>query len=82
MLATTFFARRHAAPKANSLNVARDLVSLLALHYVAAKRPRLVCRWQTDADGRLFCTWEANRDAAPRRAGTFGNAQPATSGAS
>ncbi|MBV8187369.1 MAG: hypothetical protein JOY64_17600 [Alphaproteobacteria bacterium] len=66
MLATTFFARPDAAPKANSPKATRDFVRLLALRAVAAERPRLVCRWQADADGRLFCTWEADGHPAPR----------------
>ncbi|MBV9251307.1 MAG: hypothetical protein JO227_18900 [Acetobacteraceae bacterium] len=43
-----------------------DLISRLcdaemaSLSIQARARPTLVCRWQQEADGRLFCHWEAD----------------------
>ena len=34
-----------------------DFVRLFALDRLPLDRPRLVCRWRRDADGRLACTW-------------------------
>jgi hypothetical protein len=39
-----------------------DLVRLLALDRLPAKRP-LLCHWHRDGDGRLSCAWEP--DLAP-----------------
>lgn len=35
-----------------------NLVRLFGLDRLPEPRPRLVCRWHTDADGRLACAWE------------------------
>jgi len=41
----------------------RDLARLFALDRLPAERPRLVCHWHRDADGRLAAAWE--HDVAP-----------------
>jgi hypothetical protein len=46
------------APGTDSVKRTRDLVRLLSLEAVTVDRPRLVCRWHRDIDGRLACRWE------------------------
>jgi len=41
----------------------RDRVRLLSFDAVTIDRPRLVCRWHRDLDGRLACRWKP--DTAP-----------------
>jgi hypothetical protein len=45
-----------------SLKGTKDLVRLLALDCLAVGRPRLVCRWHRDADGRLACSWRPDNE--------------------
>jgi hypothetical protein len=47
-----------AAPCTVSPQGTKDLVRLFALDRLPVGRPRLVCRWHRDADGRLACLWE------------------------
>jgi hypothetical protein len=52
--------RSATAPNAVSLKDTRDLVHLFALDPLRVDRPRLVCHWHRDADGRLACAWESD----------------------
>jgi hypothetical protein len=58
MASAIFNVRSAAAPGTASLKDTKDLVRLFALDRLPAGRPRLVCRWHRDADGRLSCSWE------------------------
>ena len=37
---------------------ARECLRLAAFDHRQVDRPRLVCSWHRDADGRLSCSWE------------------------
>jgi hypothetical protein len=50
------------APGAVSLKGTKDLVRLFALDRLSDGRPRLVCLWHRDADGRLACSWEPDNE--------------------
>jgi hypothetical protein len=50
--------RSAATPAVVSLKDTRDLVCLFGLDRLRGDRPRLVCRWRRDPDGRLSCVWE------------------------
>ena len=62
MTAAILNVRSAAAPGTVSLTGSPDLVRLFALDRLRVGRPRLVCRWHRDADGRLACLWEPDRD--------------------
>ena len=51
-----------AVEKVEKRDARRDLTRLFALHRLPG-RPRLVCHWHRDIDGRLAAAWEL--DAAP-----------------
>jgi hypothetical protein len=57
MTAAILNVRSAAAPGTVSLKATKDLVRPFALDRLSVGRPRLVCRWHRDADGRLACTW-------------------------
>jgi hypothetical protein len=61
------YIRSSAAPSIVPRTDTRDLVRLLGLDCLTIARPRLVCRWYRDADGRLSCAWEPDIVPAPRR---------------
>ena len=46
------------APGTAVVKGAHDFVRLLSLYAASIDRPRLVCRWHRDLDGRLACNWE------------------------
>ena len=50
------------SPGTVSLRGTKDLVRLFALDRLPDGRPRLVCRWHRDADGRLACSWEPDNE--------------------
>jgi len=52
------------APGTTVVKGAHEFVRLLSLHAASIERPRLVCRWHRDIDGRLACRWEP--DVAPQ----------------
>jgi hypothetical protein len=58
MTAAFLNVRPAVAPDIVSPQDTRDLVRLLALDRLQIDRPRLVCRWRVEADGRLSCIWE------------------------
>lgn len=62
MTAAILNVRSAAAPGTVSPKGTKDLVRLFALDRLPVGRPRLVCRWHRDADGRLACLWEPDRD--------------------
>jgi len=62
MTAAILNVRSAAAPGIVSHKGTKDLVRLFALDRLPARRPRLVCRWHRDADGRLACTWEPDNE--------------------
>jgi hypothetical protein len=57
MTAAILNVRSAAAPGTVSHKGTKDLVRLFALDRLPVDRPRLVCRWHRDVDGRLACTW-------------------------
>jgi hypothetical protein len=57
MTAAILNVRSAAAPGIGSLKATKDLVRLFELDRLSVGRPRLVCHWHRDADGRLACTW-------------------------
>jgi hypothetical protein len=62
MTAAILNVRSAAAPGTVSPKGTKDLVRLFALDRLPVGRPRLVCRWHRDADGRLACLWEPDGD--------------------
>jgi hypothetical protein len=71
MTAAFLNVRSAAMPNAVSPAVAprdtKDFVRLFALDRLPIRRPRLVCRWFVDVDGRLSCLWEPDIVPVPRR---------------
>ncbi|HEX9523320.1 MAG TPA: hypothetical protein VF949_10140 [Reyranella sp.] len=67
MTAAILNVRSAAAPGTVSLKDTKDLVRLFALDRLPVDRPRLVCHWHRDADGRLACTWGPDNERPARR---------------
>ena len=65
MTTATLDARPAVRPAPAAPGAATNLVRLFALDRLPEQRPRLVCRWHRDADGRLAGAWEP--DIAPVR---------------
>jgi hypothetical protein len=57
MTAAILNVRSAAASSPVSLKSRRDFLRLAALDRRRAERPRLVCRWYSDPNGRLSCVW-------------------------
>ncbi len=58
MTAAILNVRSAAGPGPVSLKSTREFLRLVALNRRRLQRPRLVCHWHCDPDGRLFCVWE------------------------
>jgi hypothetical protein len=64
MTAAILNVRSAAAWSPVSLKSSRDFLRLAALDRRHVERPRLVCRWRRDPDGRLSCVWEQGVEAS------------------
>jgi hypothetical protein len=58
MTAAVLDIRSAVAPRLVWLESTRDFPRLVTRDGRRVDRPRLVCRWHRDADGRLSCSWE------------------------
>jgi hypothetical protein len=53
------------APTAHNTLVELSREVVATVFRQAQRRPMLACRWQQDADGRLFCQWDLELPGIP-----------------